>query len=714
MKTNFLFFIGFYLLLGISTLKAQDKLFKTSDLLNRELYPETMSNLNWMGDSESFTFIKNNALILKSAVDTSVTDTILKVTDLNNKLKDLHEEELNRFAGITWLDQQRFYFVNDNAVYLFNRADSVLKKENDWDKESDNLNIDTKSLSVAYTIGNNLFVAVNGRKMQVSNETGNNILFGHIPSRNEFGINQGSFWSPDGKLLAFYRTDQSEVADYPLVDIYHPIAESNPVKYPMAGEKSQKVSLGIFNPAMNELTYLNISGGENQYLTSVTWGPDSDFIYVGVLNRGQDHLKLNKYDARTGDFIKTLFEETNGRYVEPLHDLFFLKNNAGQFVWQSRRDGWNHLYLYNTNGDLIKQLTKGEWEVTNLLGFDPEEKKVFFEATEASPLENHLYESDVKKGQIIRLTTVEGVHSIVASTGKTFFLDILSSVKIARAYYLIDSEGKTISKLLEDANPYEGYKIGEMEFITLKADDGKTDLYARLIKPADFDPLLKYPAIVYVYGGPHAQLVDKSWTGGAGFWLNYLAQRGYVVFTLDNRGTANRGFDFESIIHRQCGEKEMADQMTGVSYLKSLNFVDTTRIGVDGWSYGGFMTISLFLRQPGVFKAACAGGPVIEWKWYEVMYGERYMDTPMENPDGYEKANLLNYVDQLEGDLLIIHGTNDPVVVWQNSLTFLDECINKGKQVDYFVYPGAEHNMRGKARVHLFDKIAGFFEDNLK
>jgi dipeptidyl-peptidase-4 len=225
---------------------------------------------------------------------------------------------------------------------------------------------------------------------------------------------------------------------------------------------------------------------------------------------------------------------------------------------------------------------------------------------------------------------------------------------------------------------------------------------------------VKYPAIVYVYGGPHAQLVDKSWTGGAGFWLNYLAQQGYVVFTLDNRGTANRGFEFESIIHRQCGEKEMADQMTGVNYLKSLNFVDSTRIGVDGWSYGGFMTISLFLRQPGLFKAACAGGPVIDWKWYEVMYGERYMDTPMENPDGYEKANLLKYVDQLEGDLLIIHGTNDPVVVWQNSLTFLDKCINNGKQVDYFVYPGAEHNMRGKARVHLFDKIAGFFENNLK
>lgn len=714
MNTRILFLISICWFLGVSNLLAQEKYFKTSDLLNRELYPETMNNLSWRGDSEFFTYIKSNALIQKNATDPAKADTLLKISDLNQKMKDLQEEELMRFPGLTWLDTHRFYFLNKNAIYLYDLTDSVLKKINSWDEKADNLNIDEKNLSVAYTIGSNLFVAVNGRKMQISDETGNDVLFGHIPSRNEFGIKQGSFWSPDGKLLAFYRIDQSEVADYPLVDIYNPIATASPEKYPMAGSKSQKVSLGIFNPAMNEITYLKISGGENQYLTSVTWGPKSDVLFAGVLNRGQNHLKLNKYDARTGGLVKTLFEETNERYVEPLHNLYFLKTNPGQFVWQSRRDGWNHLYLYNTDGGLIKQLTKGDWEVTNFLGFDPGEQKVFFEASEANPLENHFYEADVKKGQIRRLTTAEGVHSIMASAGMNYFLDVLSSVKMARGYYLLDQKGKTISTLLEDANPYEGYKIGEMEFITLKADDGKTDLYARLIKPADFDPSAKYPAIVYVYGGPHAQLVDKSWTGGAGFWLNYLAQQGYVVFTLDNRGSANRGFEFESVIHRQCGEMEMADQMSGVKYLKSLNFVDSTRIGVDGWSYGGFMTISLFLRHPGIFKAACAGGPVIDWKWYEVMYGERYMDTPMENPEGYEKANLLNYVNQLQGDLLIIHGTNDPVVVWQNSLTFLDECINQGKQVDYFVYPGAEHNMRGKARVHLFDKISGFFEENLK
>lgn len=714
MKTKILFFLILTGVFGDLALKAQDRLFKTSDYLNRDLYPESMSNLTWRGDSDVFTYVKNNVLIQKAASHPDQTDTICRISDLNTKMAKPGSEELKRFPGIIWLDEQRFYFINDNAVFRFNLADSSLIKVNEWDEMAENISIDGRNLSVAYTIHSNLFVGFNGQKIQVSNKSGNDVLYGHVPSRNEFGINQGSFWSPDGKLLAFYRTDQSEVADYPMVDINNPIAQSSPIKYPMAGSKSQIVSLGIFNPALNEITYLKISGGENQYLTSVTWDPNSDFIYAGVLNRGQNHLKLNKYDAKTGELVKTLFEETNECYVEPLHDLSFLKKNPEQFVWQSRRDGWNHLYLYNTEGELIKQLTKGDWEVTRLLGFDPEEKKVFFEATEASPLEIHLYETDFKKGQIRKLTSVEGVHSINASVRMNYFIDVLSSVKVARGYYLLDAQGTILDTLLEDTNPWDGYKVGEMEFITLKSDDRTTDLYARLIKPVDFDPSVKYPAIVYVYGGPHDQLVDKSWTGGAGFWLNYLAQQGYVVFTLDNRGSANRGFEFESGIHRQCGEKEMADQMTGVNFLKSLSFVDSARIGVDGWSYGGFMTISLFLRHPGVFKAACAGGPVIDWKWYEVMYGERYMDTPIENPEGYEKACLLNYVDQMDGDLLVIHGTNDPVVVWQNSLTFLDECIKKGKQLDYFVYPGAEHNMRGAARVHLFDKISGFFEDNLK
>jgi len=714
MKKASILFSVLFVFIGTLNLTAQDKLFSAGDYLNRELFPKTISGISWRGDLNAFTFVENNCLIQKTIYNPAKADTILYLSVLNSKLKNLKQNELMQFPGINWVDNDRFYFRELSKIFLYDFADSSLIKANEYDKNGENVTIDKKRLHVAYTIKNNLFTVINGETIQVTDEKNNNIVYGQIPSRSEFGIDAGLFWSPDGKLLVFYKTDQSEIADYPLVDISGRIAQASPVKYPMAGMKSQMIELGIFNPDLNEIVYLQTSGPENQYLTSVSWDPSGRFIYTGILNRDQNHLKMNKYETNTGKFVKTLFEERNDRYVEPMTGLYFIERDASKFIWQSRRDGWNHLYLYDTEGNMLKQITRGEWEVISLLNCDPQGNSIFYESTGVSPVEKHLYKTELKSGKTERLTSAEGIHSIIAAKSMDYFIDVFSSIQMARAYYLLDQKGVILATLKEDSNPYKDYKTGEMSIFTIKAGDGLTDLYCRLIKPVDFDPAKKYPALIYVYGGPHAQLINKSWTGGAGFWLNYMAQQGYVIFTLDNHGSANRGFEFESIIHRQVGETEMADQMTGVRYLKSLEYVDTTRIGVDGWSYGGFMTISLMLRNPGVFKVACAGGPVIDWKWYEVMYGERYMDTPMQNPSGYEKASLLNYVGNLDGKLLIIHGTNDDTVVWQNSLAFIDECIKQGKQVDYFVYPGAEHNMVGKARVHLFNKISGYFNDNLK
>ncbi len=714
MRKRHIFFSVVFLLACSLTLTGQKKVFTADDYLNRSLYPASVHGLEWRGNADLFTWIEKDNLIQEKAADPSEKITILTLQDINSSMKKIKEDELEHFPPVRWMDDNRMWFRVHDKIFLYNFSDSSLVRANELDDKGENINIDNETLNVAYTIDNNLFVAAGGKVIQVTEEKNRDIVYGQVPSRNEFGIDAGSFWSPGGKMLAFYENDQSEVTDYPLVDIYHRTAQPEPIKYPMAGMKSQKVRVGIFNTELNEIVYLQTNGPENQYLTSVTWDPSCSFIYVGVLNRAQNHLMMNKYDAVTGKYVKTLFEERNDRYVEPLHDLFFLKSNPSQFIWQSRRDGWNHLYLYDTDGNLIKQITHGKWEVTTLINTDPDGRKVFYESTAQSPLENHLYSTDIKTGKTMRITEDEGVHNILPSNSAEYFLDTYSGLKMARAYYLIDGAGKKLDVLKEDVNPYKDYKTGEMSIFNIKSDDGVTDLYCRLIKPVDFDPAKKYPVIIYVYGGPHAQLINKSWTGGAGFWLNWLAQKGYVVFTLDNRGSSNRGFEFESVIHRHLGDNEIADQMAGVRYLKSLSYVDTTRIGVNGWSYGGFMTVSMMLRHPGIFKVACAGGPVIDWKWYEVMYGERYMDTPMENPDGYKKASLINYVGNLKGRLMIIHGTNDPTVVWQNSLTFLDECIKQGKQVDYFVYPGAAHNMVGKARVHLFNKMAGYFDDFLK
>jgi dipeptidyl-peptidase-4 len=480
----------------------------------------------------------------------------------------------------------------------------------------------------------------------------------------------------------------------------------------MAGMTSHEVTLGIYDVGSARTRFLKTGKPADQYLTCVTWGPNERYVYIAVLNRGQDHMKMNQYDVRTGNLVKTLFEEKSDKYVEPEDDLVFLKTNPEQFIWISERDGYRHLYLYSTSGELVKQLTSGDWVVRNFLGLGPKDKYAYFTATKESPLNSDVYAVELKSGEIVKISEKNGNHYAYLNKNGKYFIDIYSDTITTREYSIASTKGKVMQVLKKSENPMADYDLGKMKIFTIKADDG-TDLYCRMITPPGFDPTKRYPVLVYVYGGPHAQLVTNSWMGGASMFLYYMAQEGYIIFTLDNRGSAHRGRDFEQTIHRKMGTIEVEDQATGVAYLKTLSYVDAERIGVNGWSYGGFMTISLMLKEADDFKVGVCGGPVTDWKYYEVMYGERYMDTPEENPEGYEEASLLNHADKLEGDLLIIHGTHDPVVVWQHSLDLIDKFIKAGKQVDYFVYPGHGHGVGGKDRLHLNKKMAKYFFDNL-
>ena len=418
------------------------------------------------------------------------------------------------------------------------------------------------------------------------------------------------------------------------------------------------------------------------------------------------------FDVASGKLHKVLFEETSNKYVEPESPIFFLPTNSNQFVYLSERDGYNHAYLYDQDGKLIKQLTSGSWMINSIEGFDTKGNEMFFYATKDSPLERNLYAFNFKSGKVRRCTPEKGTHSVVFSKDGKFFSDSYSSSTEARRIVLYDNKGKQVSQIHKAEDPWAKLDKPQIDVFTIKAEDG-TDLYARMIKPTNFDANKKYPVIVYVYGGPHAQLITDSWLSGANNFFLFLAQQGFIVWTVDSRGSANRGYEFESAIWRNCGSIEVSDQMAGVNYLKTLPYVDSERIGVDGWSYGGFMTISLKLKNPGVFKVATAGGPVIDWKWYEIMYGERYMSSPEDNPEGYEKSSLLNYADQLEGKLLVIHGAQDPTVVMQHSLEFIKRCIKAGKNIDYFIYPDHEHNVIGKDRIHLYEKIYRYHKENL-
>lgn len=691
--------------------------------------PETYAFPQWRGNSHEFTYLINYEVLMIADEKSGWTSKELtNLTKFKAALKnmalgtDVNVDEVSYFPYMyEWISDSIMLVeaAGKNFVYTlnYNPYSNKINQVLMYDVNAGQVYNSPTYNGVAYTVDNNLYYRSNKSTAvySITSDEDKGIVNGSdYVHRQEFGIHSGIFHSPKGNYIAYYRKDETMVAQYPLVNTASRIAEVNMIRYPMAGEKSEEVTLVVFNTNNNQKTTIKTTGPAEQYLTSITWDPTEKYIYIGVLNRGQDHLQLNKYEVATGNFVKTLFEEKHSRYVEPQNPLTFMQTKTNQFIYQSQRSGFNHLYLYDTEGKLIKQLTSGNWLVTELIGFDPKDQNVYFISNYGEVIGRQLCMVNIKTGKLTRITKAEGQHTGKLSKDASLWLDFNSSTSVLNTISMIQTKAGKVAPLMSSKNTYEGINMPTLEMVELTSADGKTPLYGRLITPSNMDKSKKYPVVVYVYGGPHAQLVNNKWLGGATLFEYYMAQQGFVMFTVDNRGSEGRGFEFESVIHRQLGQNEMADQMKGVDYLKTLPYVDANRMGVYGWSFGGFMTISLMLNYPDVFKAAVAGGPVCDWKYYEVMYGERYMDTPQENPEGYDKTSVVNKADKLKGRLLIIHGAQDDVVVMQHSMQFINACIKKGKQVDYFLYPDHKHNVRGKDRVHLNTKIWDYFETHLK
>lgn len=577
-----------------------------------------------------------------------------------------------------------------------------------------------ESKQTAYTIGGNLYILTpKGESLTVSldgsTDGSDNIVYGQSVHRDEFGISKGTFWSPDGTKLAFYRMDQSMVPNYPQVDITKRIAETYADHYPMAGETSHQVTVGIYDVATQKTTWMKLVGEKDDYHTNISWAPDGKTLYIFELNRDQNDCRLVAYDAETGDNLGTLYQETHEKYVEPQNGLTFLPWNNQKAVMQSQRDGWNHIYLLDVKTKELTQLTKGQWVVQEMVGFNTKKKSIIYLGNASDPRRRSAYAVDMK-GKTTLLGEADGVHSVELCDDGTQMLDRYTSPTTPRSINLVNTaNGKAVNLLTAtDKWAEQGYKIPEITSGSITAADGKTSLYYRMVKPIDFDPAKKYPTVVYVYGGPHAHNVDASWRWGMRGWEAYMATKGYLLFILDNRGSEWRGRDFEQATFRHLGDEEMKDQMKGVEYLKSLPYVDADRMGVHGWSFGGFMTTNLMCSYPDAFKVGVAGGPVIDWKYYEVMYGERYMDTPQQNPEGYESSSLLPKAKNLKGKLQIIFGYNDPTCVPQHTLSFLRAAIDAETQLDLFTYPGDGHNMYGRDAIHLHERITQYFEDYLK
>ncbi len=667
---------------------------------------QTLKVLQWLPDGVRYSYNgKKNGdeCLIISSVKKSKNDTILTSRDMyaNNKT----------FPVYTWLSNDEMLYIVNKNVLSYNIKNKTETKRIEMQDKSANHHFNTNNSAIAYTVNNNLYYSTPTKTLAITSDSNEAIVYGQAVHRNEFGIFDGIFWSPNDEQIAFYRMDQTKVSDYPLVDINSSPAKLNSIKYPMAGQASHEVSVGVYNVNTNNTIYLKIEGAKDQYLTNISWSPDAKYVYVAVVTRSYQEMKLNQYNANTGELVKTLFTERDEKYVEPNKPMYFLSN--GNFIWHSERDGFKHLYLYTDEGKLIRQLTKGNYVITDFYGIDERNEYAYYQSTERSPLDRDLYKVELKNGKISRLTSTDGVHTILFNHKKTLYTDNYSNVKTPCIINIHNTKGQQQKELLNAPNPIKDYALGAIELSTIKAADGKTDLYTRMFKPINFDATKKYPVVIYVYGGPHIQHIKNNCLGGANLWFHLMAQKGYVVYTVDSRGSMFRGKEFEQSTFRQLGTLEMADQLKGVEFLKSQTFVDTNRIGLHGWSYGGFMTTLLMTRTKNVFKAGVAGGPVIDWSLYEIMYTERYMDTPAENPAGYKESNLLNYVDGLTGRLLMIHGADDDVVVWQHSLAYIKKCVDKGVLIDYFAYPGHQHNVRGKDRIHLMNTITRYFEEHL-
>ena len=699
----------------------------------------TLEDLNFGGYNYQNMIPKNRSLkwwgdqLVRLSADTCWT-----VNPANGKEKVLFtRSQLNKRAGLTADEQQvnrlssaAFPYGDKPLVMLGNRNERMLINfktgKIEWrqpnDKAAQALEWNDKSRAVAFVTDDNLYVTDGGgNTRQVTSDGSRDLVYGQSVHRNEFGIEGGLFWNPDGTRLAFYRMDQSMVTDYPLVDVpelddsTRVIAEPAPEKYPMAGQTSHLVTVGVLDVATGDTVYLKAGDPTDRYFSNISWNPQGTIVYVMEGNRDQNVVDLVAYDAVTGKRMASLYHEAHPKYVEPQHPITFLPWDNEKFILWSEKDGYNHLYIYDINGRLVKQLTSGNWVVMDMLGFDARNKAVIISANADSPIQQNLYRVDIATGAMTRIDEGgKGWHNGLLSASGRYLIDNYQEPDVPRNIAIVDTRNNRQYRYFTAPDPWQGYTVPEYRCGSIKAADDSTDLYYRLVLPTDFDETKKYPTVVYVYGGPHAHNVDARWHYSSRSWETYMAQRGYVLFILDNRGSENRGRDFEQATFRHLGQVEMQDQMRGVDFLRTLNYVDTARLGVHGWSFGGFMTISLMTNYPDVFKVGVAGGPVIDWKWYEVMYGERYMDTPQTNPEGYAQTSLLNKAENLKGRLQIIIGLNDPTVVPQHAYSFLKACIAAGTQPDFYVYPGQGHNMRGHQSVHLHERITRYFDDYLK
>ncbi|MFT7114325.1 MAG: dipeptidyl-peptidase-4, partial [Candidatus Azotimanducaceae bacterium] len=573
---------------------------------------------------------------------------------------------------------------------------------------------------VAFVRDNNIFVKdlEKGTEIQVTKDGKKNAIINGATDwvyEEEFAFDKAFFWSAEGSKIAYYRFDETAVPEFSM-DVFKGglYPEQEQFKYPKAGEANATVGIFVYNLRTNNTAEADIKANDEFYIPRIKWTKDDNLLSVQRMNRHQNELDFILVNGNDGA-SNVIFTEKDAAYVDVSDDLTFL-NNGKQFVWTSEKSGFNHVYLYDLRGKQVRQITKGNWDVTSVYGVDVVNNLLYYQSAEESPLRRSVYVIDLKGRNKRRLSIKEGTNKAYFSKNFSVFINNYSNANSPSEYTLHLNNGKLARELVNNEKlkeTLEGLSISPKEFFTFKTSED-VELNGWMIKPADFDATKKYPVFMTVYGGPGSQTVTDSWGGSNYFWHEMMAQEGYIVVSVDNRGTGARGRDFKKITYQELGKYETIDQIEAAKYLGGLDYVDADRIGIQGWSYGGYMSSLCLTKGAEQFKAAIAVAPVTTWRYYDSIYTERYMRTPQENEAGYDDNSPINHVDKMEGAYLLVHGSADDNVHYQNTMEMITALVKANKQFDLFIYPDNNHGIYfGNSRLHLYTKMTNFLKENL-
>lgn len=723
-----LFIIGFSILL-VNNLSAQNKEITLEDIWRTGTFrSNSVFGLVSMNDGIHYTTIKKDTIFRFSYEKVTVPEVIVTKSQLlfNGSTINIDDYQFsadeNKMLIASETEQIYRHSTREN-YYVYDRTTKTLNPVTKGEKQM-HATFSPDGSKVGFVRGNNIFIKdlASGKETQVTTDGNqNNIINGATDwvHEEEFAFSVAYFWSPDSKKIAYYKFDESKVKEFSFDEFNNKLYPTQyRFKYPKAGEVNSIVTIHVYDLASASAKLMDIGKETDQYIPRVKWTMDANTLSIVRMNRHQNKLDIMFANASTGE-TKTIYSETTDTYID-IHegegDYVYFTGDKKNFIIMNESDGFNHLYLYDISGKLVNQITKGNWDVVNFKGIDEKTKTIFYTASETTATERDIYSIQMNGSGKKKISNEKGTHIPEFSNGMKYYINSFSSANAPSSIAIYNAEGKQI-RILENngalIKKMQEFNLSKKELFMFKTTEG-TELNAWMVKPPNFDPSKKYPVFLTFYGGPGRNMVNNSFDGAGYFWHQMLAQKGYIVMCVDNRGTGYRGVSFKKCTYKKLGKLEVADQIETAKYLGTLPYVDKTRIGTFGWSFGGYLSSLCITKGADYFKMAIAVAPVTNWRYYDNIYTERFMSLPQENASGYDDNSPINYVNKLKGKYLLIHGSGDDNVHYQNSMEMITALVNANKQFDLFIYPDKNHGISGgNTRLHLYTKMTNFILDNL-